>query len=115
MVTPAKPLASAPKIPEPPNTIPAPAPDTAPTQAAQAPVPTPAPPPLVEPSRQQKLAALCETTFLRIQELPSAVYSHRGYCTKCGWQSMQHSADDAHTMTRQHVMQHWRDVAAQIT
>lgn len=102
--SPAVPLASAPKVPEPPNTIPAPPPDVAPT----------APPP-PELSRQQKIAALCEQRFLRVEELPNgSTFSHRGYCTECGWQSMQHSAAEAHQMIAQHVMSHWRYVVGAV-
>jgi hypothetical protein len=87
----------------------------APSAPAAAPVAPPVAPPDPELTRQQKLTALCEQQFLRIQELQQpAMFSHRGYCTKCGWQSMQHSAEDAHTMVARHVLTHWRDVASQL-
>jgi len=76
--------------------------------------PTPPQPPESVLTREQKLAQLCETQYLRVQELQGANFSHRGYCTKCGWQSMQHSAKDAHDMTTRHVMVHWRDVVGML-
>jgi hypothetical protein len=66
-------------------------------------------------TREQKLAALCEQEFLRIQELVQpANFSHRGYCTKCGWQSYQHSAAGVREVVGRHVMVHWRDVVGML-
>lgn len=90
------------------------------TQQTPASLPPPPTPPVVaaapqpELTRQQKLAALCETQFLRIEEMIGATFSHRGFCAKCGWQSMQHSKEDAFRMTSQHVMSHWKDVTGML-
>jgi hypothetical protein len=64
-------------------------------------------------TREDKLAVLCIKNFLRIEEIVGGLYSHRGFCTKCGWQSMQHSSEAAYSMVVSHVMNHWKDVAAQ--
>ena len=89
--------------PEPPNTIPAPPPDTAPTG-----------PPPPELTRQQKIVAKLTELYVKIDQLDGQVYSHRGSCTKCGWQSYQHSEAEARQIVITHVMNHWRDVAAGI-
>lgn len=86
-----------------------------PASAPPASPPVATPPSSPEASRKDKIATMCIQNFLRVAELVGANYSHRGYCTKCGWQTFQHSNDDAFDMTRQHVMQHWRDVTPMIS
>jgi len=82
-----------------------------PPAAPPSPRPTPTAPEL---TRQQKIANLLWEKFAKIEPLSEAMYSHRGSCTKCGWQTHQHSEADASTLLAQHVMNHWRDVASSI-
>jgi len=102
------PVAASPSMPPP---KPAPTPDQAKTQAALQAREAAEAARQPELTRQQKLADACEQRFLRMQELQGAVFSHRGHCAKCGWQTMQHDKESAHAMTRQHVLSHWKDVA----
>ena len=53
--------------------------------------------------------------YIVVKELTNqSHFKYEGNCTKCGWHTLQLSQQSALALLRQHVQQHWHDVAGQL-
>lgn len=79
--------------------------------------PAPLVPPASAPAQAQIKPSLQELLekYVSVKDLQDqSHFKCEGTCTKCGWHTLQLSQAAALTLVRQHVQQHWSDVAAQL-
>jgi hypothetical protein len=60
----------------------------------------------------EKIQAMTEEMAEEI-ELTGSIYSYRGRCKHCGWQTFQMDQEDAHDLVKRHAAQHWHEAMLQ--